>query len=105
MEANPIGRKDHLIEAGMNGRGLSRQNDHIGSLRIQTKFQHGLQASRCGQPAGLKEFTGVECVEVSTGLTLEKLACPAAVQAQPGNLGIPKQLAHAGVKAAISESL
>jgi hypothetical protein len=105
LEPNPIGWKDHLIESSVNGRGLSRQNDHIGPLCIETKFQYGPQASRCRQPAGLKQIAGFECVEVSTGLPLKKLTCSAAVQPQPGDLGVPKQLAHAGVKAAISDSL
>ena len=105
MEANPIGWKDHLIKSSVNGSGLSCQNDHIGPLCIETKFQHRPQASRSGQPAGLKKIAGMECVEVSTGLPLKKLASSTAVQAQPGHLGVPKQLAHAGTKAAISDSL
>ena len=95
LEVNPIGRKDHLIEPGLNGASISRQNDHIGPLRIQTEFQHGPQASRRGQPAGLKEIPGLKCVQVSTGLTLKKLTCPAAVEAQPRERGVPNLLAHA----------
>tara|TARA_B100001758_G_scaffold107674_1_gene92225 strand:- start:881 stop:1036 length:156 start_codon:yes stop_codon:yes gene_type:complete len=39
LESHTIGWKDHLIESGVNRSSISRQNDHIGSIRIQTDFQ------------------------------------------------------------------
>ena len=88
-QPHAIGWKNHLIQAGGQGFGITGQHQHVGSLLIQSQFEQGSQPSGGGEPAALHQIARRRLTQVGGALSLQKIAGSGPVQPEQGKCCLP----------------